>query len=162
MIRAVEKSLNNFANSNFVRKHIDNCIENPQFLTKTLLLTSVSKDVFAYALRVNNTLLNDEIPQDKKSFVSKMDAATGVTTAIVQLGTGLTLANKKVQKTICKKLFSELGENTKKFKQASAGFAIVSTLVGATLFAKRILVPLISAPIAGHLEKKHNQNGNIK
>ncbi len=158
MIKPIEKGLNNFAHSSFVKRHIDKCIQNPEFLTKTLLATSVSKDVFAYALRVHNTMKNNEIPEDKKSFVAKMDATTGFITAIVQISTGLTLANKKVQGAICKRLFSSLDKNSKQFKQASSGFAVVSTLVGATLLAKRILVPLISAPIAGYLENNHKND----
>lgn len=162
MIKLLEKRLNSFANSNIVKTHINKCIENPQFLTNTLLLTSISKDVFGYALRVHNTLKNDEIPKDKKSFVAKMDAVTGVTTAIVQLSTGILLANKKIQKSICNHLFSELKNNPKQFKQASSGFRAVSTLVGATLLAKRIVVPLISSPIAGYLENKRKQKSNLK
>ncbi len=160
MIKPIENGLNKFANSHIVKKHINKCIENKNFLTKTLLVTSVSKDVFAYALRVHNTMKNDEIPKDKKSFVAKMDATTGFTTAIVQVGTGLALASEKVQKTICKHLFKGLDENSKLYKQASSGLGVVLPLVGATLFAKRILVPLISSPIAGYLENKHNKNQN--
>ena len=162
MTLILENKLNNFANSNFVRKHIDNCIKKPQTLTNTLLATSISKDAFAYALRVHNTLKNDEIPDDKKSFIAKMDAVTGITTTVVQLSTGLLLASKKVQDGLCNHLFSELKDNPKKFKQASSGFRAVSTLVGATLLAKRILVPLISSPIASYLENKHKQKSNLK
>lgn len=161
MIHPIQKSLNNFANSNIAKKHINKCIDNQDFLTKTLLVTSISKDVFAYALRVRNTLKNDEIPDDKKSFVAKMDAATGITTAVVQFGTGLLIANQKIQKSVCKKLFSQVTDE-KKFKQASQGFRAVSTLIGATLIAKRILVPLIASPIAGYFEKKKNQVGNLE
>ncbi len=162
MIKILEKKINNFANSHFVKKHINKCIENPQFLTNTLLLTSVSKDVFGYALRVHNTMKNDEIPKDKKSFVAKMDAVTGITTAIVQIGTGFFLSNKKIQENICNRLFSELKNSPKKFKQASSSFKTISTLVGATLIAKRIFVPLISSPIASYLENKHNKKSNSK
>ena len=112
--------------------------------------------------KIVENLIDKEIPEDKKSFVAKMDAVTGITTTVVQLSTGLLLANKKVQSAICKRLFSELKDNPKKFKQASAGFATVSTLIGATLLAKRILVPLISSPIAGYLENKHKQKSNLK
>lgn len=161
MIHPIQKTINGFANSNFVKKHINKCIENPDFLTKTLLVTSISKDVFAYALRVQNTLKNDEIPDDKKSFVAKMDAATGITTAVVQFGTGLLIANQKIQKAICKTLFSQITDE-RKFKQASEGFRSVSTLIGATLIAKRVIVPLIASPIAGYYEKKKNQTGNLE
>ena len=41
MTLILENKLNNFANSNFVRKHIDNCIKKPQTLTNTLLATSI-------------------------------------------------------------------------------------------------------------------------
>ncbi len=162
MIKIVTNKLGNFANSHFVKNHIEKCIKNPQFLTNTLLATSVSKDVFAYALRVHNTLKNDEIPKDKKSFVAKMDATTGIVTALVQISTGLLISNDKIQEKICKHLFSELKDNPKKFKQASQGFKTISVLIGATLIAKRVLVPLIASPIAGYLENKNKQNGNSK
>lgn len=162
MIKLVERKLNNFANSHFIKKHINKCIESDKFLTYTLLTTSISKDVFAYALRVHNTMKNDEIPKDKKSFVAKMDAVTGIATAIVQMSTGILLANKKLQEGICKHLFSELKDDPKKFKQASSGFKTISTLVGATLIAKRIFVPMIASPIASFLENKHKQKGNLK
>ena len=162
MIKTAEKKLSTFANSHIVKKHIDKCIKSPQFLTNTLLATSISKDVFAYTLRVNNTLKNKEIPEDKKSFVATMDAVTRVITALVQVSAGLLLSNKKLQEGICNRLFSELKDNPKKFKQASSGFRAVSTLVGATLLAKRIIVPLISSPIAGYFENKHKQKSNSK
>ncbi len=60
-------TLSKAANSNFMVNHIKKC-DNAKFLTRTLLLTSVAKDVFAYGLRVHNTLTNDSIPEDKKQF----------------------------------------------------------------------------------------------
>ena len=152
MLKPIENGINKFANSNLVKKHIGKCVENPSFLTKTLLATSVSKDVFAYALRVNNTLKNKEVPEDKKAYIVKMDAVTGLTTLVVQMGTGLTLSSKKVQGAICSKLFSHLDKNSKQFKAASAGFGTISTLIGATLLAKRIAVPLISSAITDKLQ----------
>ena len=62
----IPQFLNKVSNSNFVKNHVTKSIKDPSFLTKTLLLTSVSKDVFAYALRVNNVAKNKEIPEDKK------------------------------------------------------------------------------------------------
>lgn len=162
MLSIVENRLNRFANSSVVKRHINKCINKQDFLTKTLLVTSISKDVFAYALRVHNTMKNDEIPKDKRSFVATMDAVTGITTAVVQFGTGLLIGNEKIQGAICKRLFSELKNEPKKFEQASKGFKTISTLIGATLFAKRILVPLIASPIAGHIENKHKQKSNSK
>ncbi len=50
----ISKILSKAANSNFMVSHIEKC-KDPKFLTRTLLLTSVAKDVFAYGLRVHNT-----------------------------------------------------------------------------------------------------------
>ncbi len=157
MITPITNGLNKVANSKFVTKHIDDCMKNANFLTGTLLATSVSKDVLAYGLRVNNTKNNKELPEDKKSFVMKMDAVTGVVTALVQFSVGAAVANKKVQEAVSKKLFSCFEEGSKEFTRASAGFKVISTLVASTLFAKRVLVPMISAPIASALDKKSNE-----
>lgn len=153
--------LNKVSNSAFVKNHVTKSIKDPSFLTKTLLLTSVSKDIFAYAIRVKNTAKNKEIPKDKKHFIMTMDAVTGVTTTIVQLGTGFLIANKKLQDKVCSKIFSNLEKNSRAYKNASRGFAALSTLIGATLLAKRILVPAISSKITGKIEQNYaNKNNN--
>lgn len=153
----IPQFLNKVSNSNFVRKHVTRSIKDPSFLTKTLLLTSVSKDVFAYALRVNNVAKNKDIPEDKKHFVMTMDAVTGVTTAVVQIGTGFLIANKKLQNAMCSKLFSNLEKNSRAYKNASRGFAALSTLIGATLFAKRVIVPAVSSKIAEKIEHNYQE-----
>lgn len=153
----IPQFLNKISNSNFVKNHVTKSIKDPSFLTKTLLLTSVSKDVFAYALRVNNTAKNKEIPEDKKHFVITMDAVTGVTTAVVQIGTGFLIANKKLQNAICSRLFSNFEKNSRAYKNASRGFAALSTLIGATLFAKRVIVPAVSSKIAEKIEHNYQE-----
>lgn len=85
---SLQKIASNIANSKLIKRHITKSVNDPKFLSRTLLVTSVSKDVFAYALRVENTLHNDEIPEDKKAFTAKMDAASGLATAVTRLARG--------------------------------------------------------------------------
>ncbi len=146
----IQKICANIANSNFVKKHIQKSGQNPAFLARALLVTSVSKDVFAYGLRVHNTLNNDKIPEDKKSFTAKMDAASGVATAITQIGVGMAVSSKKFQNFFADKLFTSLKNSPKELKHAKAAFNAVSTLVLASVFAKRILTPLIASKVASH------------
>lgn len=161
MPSVIPQFLNKVSNSAFVKNHVTKSIKDPSFLTKTLLLTSVSKDIFAYAIRVKNTAKNKEIPEDKKHFIMTMDAVTGVATTVVQLGTGFLIANKKLQDKVCSKIFSNLEKNSRAYKNASRGFAALSTLIGATLLAKRILVPAISSKITGKIEQNYaNKNNN--
>ena len=57
---------------------------------------------------MHNTLNNDKIPEDKKRFSADMDTASGITTAIVQIGTGFLISNEKLQNSVADKLFKTL------------------------------------------------------
>lgn len=151
----IKNALSKAVNSNFVVNHIKKC-ENPQFLARTLLLTSVAKDVFAYGLRVHNTLNNDKIPEDKKKFSADMDMASGIITAVVQIGTGFLISNEKLQNKVSSKLFQSLQNDPRAFKAAKASFSAISTMVFATLLAKRILTPLIASKLVYKMEHKHD------
>ena len=146
-------------NSEFVKKHISKSSSDPKFLARTLLLTSVSKDVFAYGLRVHNTLNNDKIPQDKKEYTAKMDAASAVATAVTQIGTGILVSSDKFQNFCTNKLFSSLKNSPKELKHAKTAFNALSTLVLASVFAKRILTPIIAVEMVS-CENKHKQKHN--
>ncbi len=144
-------------NSEFVKTHIRKSSSDSKFLARTLLLTSVSKDVFAYGLRVHNTLNNDKIPQDKKEFSAKVDAATAVATAVTQIGTGILVSSDKFQNFCTNKLFSSLKDSPKELKHAKIAFNAVSTLVLASVFAKRIITPIIAIKTASHKHKDKNK-----
>ena len=156
----ISNVLANIANSKFMVNHIQKC-DDAKFLTRTLLLTSVAKDVFAYGLRVKNTLENDKIPEDKKKFSAHMDMATGITTAAVQIGAGFLVSNDKLQTNIANKLFKPILNDKRAFHSAKTSFSAISTMIIATLFAKRILTPLIASKMVYKLEHKNdNKNGN--
>lgn len=152
----IQNIISGVANSNLMVNHIKKCSD-PKFLTRTLLLTSVAKDVFAYGLRVHNTLTNDKIPEDKKKFSAHMDTASGITTAIIQIGTGFLVSNEKLQNGITNKLFQSIKNNEKMFNAAKASFSAISTMVIATLFAKRILTPLIASKMVYKVDHKNDE-----
>ena len=147
----IQKLASGLANLGPVKNHIIKSGSDPKLLARTLLITSVSKDVFAYALRVKNTLNNDEIPEDKKNFTAKMDAATCVATAVTQIGAGFIVSSEKFQSFFTDKLFKSLKNSAK------AAFNAVSTLVLASIGAKRILTPLIATKIASFHENDDKQ-----
>ncbi len=143
----IKKMLTNALHSKALKGHIDKSISSPKFLTRTLLLTSVSKDVFAYALRVHNAHNNEDIPKDKRGYVVKMDAVTGVTTGVVQVATGFLVSNDKIQNKVTDKLFKSIANDAKALKYAKGAFSTLSTMIIATLLAKRVIVPFISSKI---------------
>ena len=141
-------------NSEFVKNQIRKSSSDPKFLARTLLITSVTKDVFAYGLRVHNTLNNDKIPQDKKEYTAKVDAFSAIATAITQIGTGFLVSSDKFQNFCTDKLFSSLKNSPKELKHAKNAFNALSTLILASVFAKRILTPIIAVKAASHQHKQ--------
>ncbi len=150
--------LQHIAHSALVKKDILTSLDTPKFAARMLLLTSITKDIFSYTCRIKNAKKNKEIPEDKKSFVIQMDRATRIVTAAVQLCTGLLISSSKLQNAITSKLFKNITDNPQIINFAKNNFASFSTLIFSTLFAKRIIVPLLSTPLAGYLIKKTSKN----
>ena len=144
--------LNKITNSELVNKHIKRAIEDDAFAAKTLVAINVAKDVFAYGVRFKTTMNNKEIPEEKRPFVASMDLMSGIVTAAMQIGVGFSLANPKFQNKIWDKLFKNCNFND--MVAAKKGFSQILALIGSTVLAERILVPLIATPAAEKVEKK--------
>ncbi|MCD7779608.1 MAG: hypothetical protein LUH05_02920 [Candidatus Gastranaerophilales bacterium] len=144
--------LNKITNSEFINKHINHTIKDDTFAAKTLVTINVAKDVFAYGTRFKTTMKNEEIPEEKRPFVASMDLMSGIVTAVLQLGVGYSLANPKIQNKIWDKLFKTC--EFKDITKAKKGFSQILALIGSTILAERILVPLIATPCAEQFEKK--------
>lgn len=138
--------LNTIGQSKILNKHIDRAIKDDAFAAKSLVTIAVAKDVFAYGRRFQTTLKNEEIPEEKRPFVAAMDLMSGAVTAVVQLFVGFNLANPKFQSKLWNAFFKDC-----KFKDVEAakkGFSQVLALIGSSVIAERILVPLIATPLA--------------
>jgi len=144
--------LNKITNSELVNKHIHKAIKDDAFAAKTLVAINVAKDVFAYGVRFKTTMNNTEIPEERRPFVASMDLMSGVVTAAMQIGVGFSLANPKFQNKIWDKFFKNC--NFKDMASAKKGFSQILALIGSTVLAERILVPLIATPAAEQVEKK--------
>ena len=144
--------LNKITNSELVNKHIKKAIVDDTFAAKTLVAINVAKDVFAYGARFATTMKNKEIPEEKRPFVASMDLMSGVVTAAMQIGVGFSLANPKFQDKIWDKTFKNCKFND--IVAAKKGFSQILALIGSTVLAERILVPLIATPAAEQFEKK--------
>ena len=143
--------LNRITNSELVNKHIKRAIEDDTFAAKTLVAINVAKDVFAYGVRFKTTMNNKEIPEEKRPFVASMDLMSGIVTAAMQIGVGFSLANPKFQNKIWDKFFKNCKFND--ITAAKKGFSQILALIGSTVLAERILVPLIATPAAEKVEK---------
>ncbi len=144
--------LNKITNSQLVNKHIKKAITDDTFAAKSLVTINVAKDVFAYGVRFKTTMNNKDIPEERRPFVASMDLMSGVATAALQIGAGYSLANPKFQNKVWDKFFKNCKFND--VNAAKKGFSQILALVGSTVLAERILVPLVATPAAEQFEKK--------
>lgn len=156
----VSNVFHSIANSKIMQNHLDKIINDDTLAARVLVCSGVAKDAISYAFRYDKTKKNKEIPEEKRNFVAAMDLTSGISTSIIQLALGFSISNRKLQKALCNKLFGYI-KNVEKFGKAKEGFILLLSLITSGVIGERILVPMISTPIASKLkddwEKKHPQ-----
>ncbi len=140
------------------RHHVDKSIQNDCFAAKFLICTNVAKDIYAYGCRFKESKNNKEIPEEKRNLVAALDLVSGGVTAIVQILVGFAIANPKLQDKISNKLFQNVSQEIQPIVKKS--FIALTSLIGSGIIAERIIVPLISTPLAESLKTKINSINN--
>lgn len=148
----------------------------------TTIASIVGKDSIGCYMYVKQSLNNDKIPEEKRSFVAALDLTNGALMIAAQLLMYKTINNPKVQKAlfgkVFKKVFGEkarksyyhfmrsLPENNSKTKadiykgfdtikdQTQSIFGYLTSLIAATTIGKRIIVPFIATPMASWAKEK--------
>lgn len=150
--------------------------KNMAFINGLGITSIVLKDGLGCYMYVTQSLHNDKIPEDKRKFVAALDLANGGLNIILQILLHFTISNKLVQAKMFNKLFGKgfdraalktyqkvLGKREKfsevqgkQFHKAMDeikgsvcdALSNVTSLVAATIVAKRMMVPFIATPMA--------------
>lgn len=171
--------------SSMLEKHLNKCMVDHEgsYLARFGVLTNCVKDTVGCVYYVKQSLNNDKIPEDKRKFVASLDLANGILMVLTQIILGFSISSPKMQKIWTTKLFGHLNDETfrnKLFekiknnetfrtiskegfnkimdnvhKTCKEGFTVVSSLVAATIIAKRAIVPFISTPLASYVKDKY-------
>jgi hypothetical protein len=168
----IKKPLNAFSN-NLCKNYQSN---NTKYIAALGLTSIVLKDSYGCYLYVKQSLNNEKIPDDKRKFVAALDLTNGGLMVLSQIAMFFTISNSKVQAKLFDKIFGkkfdgvakkaceaaikktpkfsgitakEFETTYGKFKGEIKGFfGIFTSLVAATILAKRVLVPFIATPLA--------------
>ncbi len=175
--------MNKLSKTNFAQKYIG--LTAPAAIGTITTLSGASKDAINCVYYVRQSLANEKIPEDKRSFVAGLDLANGILNVGLQLAIGLWF-NKKVLPTvfdnhIAPKFFpdnlhtklmniknlglsAEMAKSvSKSLKEAGkTGLAALSTLLLTQVIIKRMIVPLISTPMATYFKDKMDKKGGHK
>lgn len=174
--------------SAFSKTKLSDWVSNPKNLGKMAITSIVLKDGLGCAMYVSQSLNNKDIPEDKRKFVAALDLTNGGLMILAQLGMYYTISNDKVQGRIFNKLFGkkfdgiaktkceEAIKKIPKFKNIDSKafediygkfkgdvkgfFGIFTSLVAATILAKRVIVPFIATPLADKAKVWMDKKGN--
>lgn len=186
IMNASAKAIGAISKAKPMKQLADQFQKNPE---KTLALTTISsiviKDGVGCYKYVTQSLNNDKIPEEKRSFVAALDLTNGFLMIAAQIG--MFLLMKKFSKPLFEKLFKKsfnpqmkkdleymiraeqkkagemparklnIEKSYQKVKEDTLGlFKFVVDLAAATIIGKRIIVPLIATPLANVVKDKMN------
>lgn len=179
---AIKHPVNTITNAKCLKGFYKNYrSNNAKYIAGIGILSIALKDGLGCYMYVKQSLNNKKIPEDKRKFVAALDLANGGLMILTQVVTFFTISNKKVQDAIFNKFFGkffgrasrkghtyrikemEKYKNIKDInlytsfealrKNSATTFGVLTSLVAATILAKRILVPFIATPLAEKAKK---------
>lgn len=164
-------------------------LNNDKLITGVGVFSVVAKDGVNCALYTTQSLHNENIPEDKRPFVAALDLTNGILMMTTQVAMTIGFAkiqNKMFNKTFGKyfdraaaKGYQRILSKTNDFKgiggdqfhpafdkykgTVTSAFNQITSLVVATIVAKRMIVPFLSTPLADSAKKwmmKNDKNEN--
>ena len=152
------------------------------------LASTTSKDIVATYYYVTQSMKNEKIPEEKRSFVAALDLGNGIMNVITAFAIGLPMKGwmeKLFDKKIANKCFNadKLKVSAKEFVEkagktfdekkflealnarkglARTGLCVLGTLVGSQVIGKRIITPLFATPMADVFEKIFKKDKGCK
>lgn len=158
-------------------------IQNDAVISAVGIASIMLKDGLGCAIYVHNTLKNDKIPDEKRKFLASLDLVKGLFNIVMEVG--VFLGFSRVQSKLFNKLFGKyFGRNCakgmrkvlsksekfkdlsspeyygafEKYKSAVSGaFNQITSLIAASIIAKRVIVPFIATPVAGKLQERNER-----
>lgn len=110
--KIVSKPVQFVANNKYMKKFCDKFEEAPdKMIAYTTIASIVGKDTIGCYLYVKQSLNNEKIPEEKRSFVAALDLTNGLLMIMSQLAAFFIIDNKIVQSKMFDKFFGKLFEN---------------------------------------------------
>lgn len=125
-------------------------------LESIVLLGNAAKELCCMILYPTMTLVNQDLPTEKKRFVGIYDFFVTVFSFTGTILFGIDWTKNKTDKFLEKALFKH--RSNTKLDKALTGLKFVTTIGLQTLLCKRILAPALSPPLAAKVRKNMEAN----
>lgn len=181
-LKVVAKPFQMLANTPIMKVICDKFEKNPeQVMALTTIASIVGKDGVGCYMYVKQSLNNEKIPEEKRSFVAALDLTNGGLMILSQLLMFFTISNKKFQNKLFGSMFNKIfSDHAKKqyityirsnpkfrdlqkqvigadfdkiHNRAKDTFGFLTSLIASTTIAKRVIVPFIATPLASWAQK---------
>jgi hypothetical protein len=142
-----------------IENHISKSRLSDSYSLKTLILADVVMDAYGNAADYVNISKNKNIPEKEKNYLKSYKIANGVMSCIIETVAGFLILGEATQKNLTKKLFGNIEKiDPLKYTALSKGIKAFSSIVIATVIAKRIIVPFIVTPLTSVINNKMNKD----
>lgn len=144
---------------NLLQRHITKCVTNNNYAAKALLFTSIGISAYSNILDSIQIGKNKEIHEDERKYLSAFKLTEAFVSTAAQATVGLAILSRKTQGFLIKqvsKLGPKIAETLKK-SAAQRHLMKFSSLIGAVVLTKRVLVPFITTPLASAVKKRKDE-----
>jgi hypothetical protein len=161
----ISKPFRQVLNSNWFNKHIQPRINSKEGVQsddfqKLLIWGNTGKEIIRCLSYVGLTLTNEDIPYDKRLFVSMFHVGVGTVSISLQLILGLGAI--KYQDKIIENMLKKLNLEKAIHDRTKTGLKFFIPLALTNIAAKRLIAPAFATPFAGIQKKRLMKSENDK
>ncbi len=154
------KSIQILAKNKWLQKHIKRASTDSSYATNSILAGTILKDNVGRAVFAVQTMNNDDIPKENKTYIATLDLMTGLLTAASMFVTSVTVSNDKFHTKITKLILPKENTNSKNFLNFKNGFKFFSTLFIAAIVVRRVVVTYLATPLSSAFKRKFLEKEN--
>lgn len=141
-----------------LQTHIRKMVDNNNYAARTLLFSAIGLDFLSNMADSVQLGKNKEIPPEERKYLSAFQFTNGFVSAAAQAAVGLFIISNRAQEAL-RNGIAKLSPKIAKTLQSSIARKNVlklSSLIGAVVLTKRVLVPFITTPLASIVKKQMN------
>ncbi len=139
---------------NPVKNYINRAVNDPNFHLKTVIVSSAMIELSQNAMDAHKALKNKKISKDERDYIASYKITNGLLSFASEATIGCVLANDKVQNKLADFCFKRLRSSPETFNKCAQGLKILFSLLVASVFIRRLIVPFISTPLASTVKDK--------
>ncbi len=136
------------------KNYIDKAASDHNFHIKTMIVSSAAIELYQNGMDARKALKNKKLPKDERDYIASYKITNGLLAFATEATVGCVLANDKVQNRLADICFKRLKNTPKIFDKCAKGLKFLFSLLVASVFLRRLIVPFVSTPLASRVKDR--------